>query len=114
MRDLLLAMMAVLLISGASGAEPPGRTMLEPLASARFGFGGPVGQRIEANVKGWLVRAPAANPGMLGMFRLRDRLPKPNLVPWAGEFVGKYLISAIQALRMSDDPDWSGPWSTSC
>ncbi len=28
----------------------------------------------------------------------------PQLVPWAGEFVGKYLISAIQARRMVDDP----------
>ncbi len=41
---------------------------------------------------------------MLEMFRLRDRQPTPLLVPWAGEFVGKYLISAVQALRMTDDP----------
>ena len=40
---------------------------------------------------------------MLEMFPLRDREPVPQLVPWAGEFVGKYLISAVQALRMSDD-----------
>ncbi len=39
------------------------------------------------------------------MFRRRDREPVPDLVPWAGEFVGKYLISAIQACRMSDDPE---------
>ena len=31
--------------------------------------------------------------------------PTPNLVPWAGEFVGKYLISAIQALRMTERPE---------
>jgi DUF1680 family protein len=41
---------------------------------------------------------------MLEMFRVRDRQPVPQLVPWAGEFVGKYLISAVQALRMTDDP----------
>jgi uncharacterized protein len=45
----------------------------------------------------------AANPGLLSMFDARDREPQPNLVPWAGEFVGKYLISGIQAMRMSDD-----------
>ena len=48
----------------------------------------------------WLLRAPSANPGMLEMFRLRDRVPVPQLVPWAGEFAGKYLISASQALRL--------------
>ena len=31
--------------------------------------------------------------------------PAPQLVPWAGEFVGKYLISAIQALRMSESEE---------
>ena len=74
------------------------------MPAARFEFQGPVGDRIKANVDNWLLRAPEANPGMLEMFRLRDREPVPQLVPWAGEFVGKYLISAVQALRMSDDP----------
>lgn len=38
------------------------------------------------------------------MFRVRDRTPVPQLVPWAGEFIGKYLLSAVQTLPMSDDP----------
>ena len=63
-----------------------------------------VGARIVANNSGWLTRAPAADPGLLAMFQLRDRQPTPNLVPWAGEFVGKYLISAIQAIRLDNDP----------
>jgi len=67
--------------------------------------GGSVGTQIDANVRHWLVRAPASNPGLLEMFELRDRQPAPNLVPWAGEFVGKYLISAIQSLRMSENPE---------
>jgi uncharacterized protein len=75
-----------------------------PSADSRFAFAGPIGDRINANVDEWLLRAPLANPGMLEMFRVRDRSPTPQLVPWAGEFVGKYLLSAIQALRMSDNP----------
>ena len=63
-----------------------------------------MGERIAANKTGWLLPAPSANPGLLAMFRLRDRQPVPQLVPWAGEFVGKYLISAIQAVRMDSDP----------
>ena len=70
---------------------------------AQFRFEGSLGQRIDANRRNWLIRAPASNPGLLEMFKLRDRQPEPELVPWAGEFVGKYLISAVQALRMTDD-----------
>src|SRR5947209_6583313 len=86
------------------GGEPP-RPAMDVPTGATFQFDGPIGARIDANRRHWLVPAPLANPGMLAMFRQRDRKPPPNLVPWAGEFVGKYLLSAGQALRMSDDPD---------
>src|SRR5262245_19105502 len=88
-------------------AEPlpdRGSLLFETVPSAQFRFAGSVGERVEANVQNWLLCAPQANPGMLEMFRLRDRKPVPQLVPWAGEFVGKYLISAVQALRMTDEP----------
>src|SRR2546426_1116583 len=52
---------------------------------AVFRFEGVLGRRIVANVDQWLLRVPQANPGLLEMFRLRDRQPVPNLVPWAGE-----------------------------
>jgi len=87
-----------------AAAAPTNRLAFDSLPHARFEFTGPVGERIHANLDNWLLRAPQANPGMLEMFRVRDRQPVPQLVPWAGEFVGKYLISAVQALRMSDDP----------
>ncbi len=81
-----------------------GPMVLDSLPGARWAFGGVVGQRVDANLNYWLLCAPAANPGMLEMFRVRDRKPEPQLVPWAGEFAGKYLISAVQALRMTDSP----------
>jgi uncharacterized protein len=64
-------------------------------------LGGVIGRRLKANLDQWLLPAPISNPGMIEMFRVRDRAPAPNLVPWAGEFVGKYLISAIQSLRLT-------------
>lgn len=98
-------MLCLFYASVANAVENPGGSLkFDSLPQAHFEFTGPVGERIHANLDNWLLRAPQANPGMLEMFRVRDRKPEPQLVPWAGEFVGKYLISAVQALRMSDDP----------
>jgi uncharacterized protein len=88
----------------AVGAGVDDRLVMEAWAGAQFEFLGPVGDRVRSNLDQWLLCAPEANPGMLAMFKLRDRQPVPQLVPWAGEFVGKYLISAVQALRMTEDP----------
>jgi DUF1680 family protein len=77
---------------------------LERPAGTEYRWRGPLGERIEANVRNWLLTAPQANPAMLQMFRDRDRTPRRDLVPWAGEFAGKYLISAVQALRLTRDP----------
>lgn len=102
----------VLAVSGLLGAEQDGAAPSEkgplPLHRPRalhLELRGPVGDRVERNVDRWLLPAPDANPGMLGMFRVRDRKPTPSIVPWAGEFAGKYLISAVQALRMTRRKD---------
>ncbi len=78
----------------------------QPLpGTTRYEFGGVIAQRSAANIDEWLLRAPTANPGMLGMFRMRDRQPRAALMPWSGEFAGKYLTSLELAMRMSDRAD---------
>ena len=57
------------------------RLVFDTMPAAKFEFQGPIGDRIKANVDNWLVRAPEANPGMLEMFRMRDREPVPQLTP---------------------------------
>jgi DUF1680 family protein len=106
--DVVLSLTLVLVIGHASLAparagDAP-RTALQSIPAAHFALGGEVGRRVRVNVDQWLVPAPVSNPGMIGMFHVRDRKPPPQIVPWAGEFAGKYLISAVQGLRMSDDP----------
>ncbi len=91
-------------VTGWAETNEAGVLVFASTPAARFAPAGPVGERVQANLENWLLRAPQANPGMIEMFRLRDRQPEPSLVPWAGEFVGKYLISAVQALRLSEDP----------
>ena len=87
---------------------PPGvpraALALETPAGCRLRLTGEVGRRLDANVRNWLLPTPEANPGLLGMMRVRDRKPAPQIVPWAGEFVGKYLLAAIGALRTTGDP----------
>ncbi len=53
----------------------------------------------------WLKVAPASNPAILEMFRDRDRQPLRDMVPWAGEFAGKYLTSAVKVYRLTGDAD---------
>ena len=69
----------------------------------RAEFGGAVGRTLSAVVDQWLLVAPKANPAMLEMFADRDARPYRDLMPWAGEFAGKYLTSAVQVLRATGD-----------
>jgi hypothetical protein len=71
--------------------------------SVGFDLGGFIGDRIRANAEHWILVAPDANPAMLQMMRDRDRQPVRDLVPWAGEFAGKYLTSALQCYRLTRD-----------
>jgi len=79
------------------------KPIFEKPSNARFNFDGFIRERMDANLQNWLLIAPIANPAMLQMFRDQERQPNRDLLPWSGEFVGKYLISAIQGWRMSGD-----------
>ena len=68
-----------------------------------YRFRGHLADYLTGVTEQWLKAAPLANPGMLEIFRDRDRQPLRDLVPWAGEFAGKYLTSAVQILRLTQD-----------
>jgi uncharacterized protein len=70
-------------------------------ASGEWKLGGPLGSHVDLVIANWLLRAPDANPAMLTMFADRDKPPHRNLLPWSGEFAGKYLTGATQVLRLT-------------
>ncbi len=63
---------------------------------------GVMGERFDANLKNWLLTAPYENPGMVQMYFRRNQ-PHQALVPWYGEFSGKYLTSAALCYEMKPD-----------
>ncbi len=105
LRPCLFAAVGVTSPVTAAPVIEKGALALQSLPEARFQFSGVAGERIAANIDGWLLTAPHTNPGMLEMFRVRDRQPTPQLVPWAGEFAGKYLLSCVATLRQSERED---------
>ena len=95
-----LVLAAAGMAAAAGGVEP----VFQSAAKAEFDFGGFVGARLRANLENWELRAPEANPALTAMFYDRDRKPDRRLLPWSGEFVGKYLCSSILSYRVLRDP----------
>lgn len=96
--------------ASAGPTNDAGKVGLDSIPGASFTFDGLMGQRVKADVDNWLLVTPAKNPGLLDMFAERERNKEGGdvndahqLVPWAGEFVGKYLTTAALAMRMTDD-----------
>ena len=77
--------------------------VLERIDTPAIHWSGITGERIDACLHHWWLTAPNANPAMLRIFRDRDRRPPRDLVPWAGEFAGKYLTSAVLGWLLTRD-----------
>ena len=77
---------------------------LNRVAATRFELHGVVAEYLDSITRHWLLTMPDANPAVLEMFRDRDKTPHRDLLPWSGEFAGKYLTGAVQVLRLTHDP----------
>lgn len=79
--------------------------VLNRVAGAKFQVDGLIGRYLKGVSDQWLKVAPYANAGILEIFHDRDRKPPRNMVPWAGEFAGKYLTGAVQVLRLTGEAE---------
>jgi DUF1680 family protein len=85
-------------------ARAPERRVCSRISGAKMNLDGWVRQYLAGITEQWLKVAPTSNPSILEMFRDRDRRPLREMVPWAGEFAGKYLTCAVQVYRVKGDP----------
>src|ERR1035441_8206985 len=96
---------------GSAGADSANLTVAPALESPRnldMEFGGFLGKRLKANMENWELRVPGADPALIEMFYDRDRIPNRSLLPWSGEFIGKYLCASILSYRILKDPRQKG------
>jgi DUF1680 family protein len=102
-----VAVLACLLLAapGQGQTRVAGAFVCDRVLDLKAQLEGPLGERVRRNRDEWLLPAVDANPRILEMLRTRDREYPGDLVPWAGEFIGKYLISAIQFCRLTGDPE---------
>jgi hypothetical protein len=75
------------------------------ILDAGLSFTGAVGDRITAVVSQFCVPLAESNPYLLEMFANRDRQPFEGLLPWSGEFVGKFLTHSVQLYRITKRQD---------
>ena len=100
-----LPLVALLFVSPLALADDAPKPPACDRAKATFDLHGPLAPYLKGVSEQWLKVAPAANPGMVEMFRDRDRKPLRAMEPWAGEFAGKYLTAATQVLRLTGDAE---------
>lgn len=70
-----------------------------------FAFNGYIQDYIMAVSSNWLKVAYQRNPAIIQMFADREKRPYRDLLPWSGEFAGKYLCGAVEILRLTGDKE---------
>lgn len=62
---------------------------------------GYAGELAENVISNWLLGLRESNPAILDMFHERDLKPYRDLLPWSGEFAGKYMIGAYYIYKLT-------------
>jgi DUF1680 family protein len=101
-RTVLAGAVIVNPVVGADSERP--RRALDRADAVQYDLHGIVGEYVAAITHEWLLKLPDTNPAILDMFADRDKQPHRELLPWSGEFAGKYLTGAVLTLRLTRDP----------
>lgn len=79
-------------------------SLFNPGAKRTFELDGYLRKRIDKSIQNYFLVTPESSPAILQVLRDRDRVPlRKPLMPWAGEFAGKYLTGAELVWRLTHD-----------
>ncbi len=69
----------------------------------KYDFGGKTGVYLKAVTDNWLMGIAERNPNILKMYSEENKPNNNNIMPWAGEFAGKYLTNASEIAALTGD-----------
>ena len=103
----ILSALLFLTIAAKAGAEQPTAPAdkLGRIPDTRYELNGVFQEYISGITEDWILPLPQRNPAVLQMFADRDQQPHRDLLPWSGEFAGKYLTGGTQVFRLTHDPN---------
>ncbi len=78
---------------------------METLNFDDINFNGISGKLLRNITKNWLLGIRETNPAILDIFAERDLTPYRDLLPWSGEFAGKYITGAYYTYKLNRDPE---------
>ena len=78
-----------------------GKVKLSPISQKVLKMDDKVGKLIDNITDNWLLTIRDTNPAILDMLRDADKAPQRHMLPWSGEFAGKYLTNAVQIYSMT-------------
>ncbi|MDQ1257457.1 MAG: uncharacterized protein QG656_2062 [Candidatus Hydrogenedentes bacterium] len=94
--------------SSTMNTKPEEKTqpVLHTATQAQFDLQGYLRGRIDRGIRRYYLETPESSPAILQVLRDRDKTPvRDPLVPWAGEFAGKYLTGSELNWRLTRDPE---------
>ena len=102
----ILSALLFLTVTAKAGAEQPTAPAdkLDRIPDTRYELNGVFQEYISGITEDWILPLPQRNPAVLKMFADRDQPPHRDLLPWSGEFAGKYLTGGTQVFRLTHDP----------
>ncbi len=74
---------------------------MNPVKYNSLKLNGETGELVRRITDNWLIGIRETNPAIIDMFRDRDLRPYRDLLPWSGEFAGKYITGAYYVYRLT-------------
>lgn len=77
---------------------------LQPVSKIQLQMQDAVGKLTEGIIDSWLLGIRESNPAILDMLKYPDKKPSRRLLPWSGEFAGKYVTCSALLYRLTKNP----------